>query len=128
MLSWITDSFYVFAMLPFIPFIMVWLLMKLFTSDNKKRLKLAMDVTTLFLIAAVAGLCHVVLGTMNMLYGILLMMLIAAGLIGGAKYRKYGKVNSFKLFRAIWRISFFVLSVLYILLLLIGVVIYIVKI
>ena len=128
-MSWISHSFSFLAVLPFIPFIIVWLLMKFFTNDDKKRLKLAMDVTTLFLIASVAGLCNVVFGTMNMmLYGILLIMLITAGLIGGARYRRYGKVNALRLFRTVWRISFFVLSLLYILLLLIGIIIYIYKI
>lgn len=91
-------------------------------------MKLAMDVTTLFLITSVAGLFNVIFSTMNMmLYGILLIMLITAGLIGGARYRKYGKVNSIRLIRTVWRISFFVLSPMYIVLLITGIIIYIYK-
>ena len=123
----ITNSFVVLAALPFVPFVAVLFLASYLTGDKKKSFKLAMDVTTLFLIAVVAGLYNVILNSSIGLYGIMLIMLLAAGLLGGAMQRKYGKVNTVKLFRSIWRISFFILSVLYTVLLVIGLILYTAK-
>lgn len=49
-------------------------------------------------------------------------MLIGGGLIGNAQNRARGKVDPRKLLRAVWRLSFFGLSVLYIILMLLAIV------
>ncbi|MGZ9585053.1 DUF3397 domain-containing protein [Paenibacillus marinisediminis] len=123
-MSWITHSFGILALLPFVPFAAVWLLSSYLTGNKKTSFKMAMDVTTLFLIASVASLYNLLFHSSLGMYGIILIMLIFAGLAGSAMYRKHGKVNRARLFRASWRISFFLLSVSYVFLVIIGIIVY----
>lgn len=86
---------------------------------------LAMDVTTLFLLLSVSALFNILFDVRFGFYFILLIVLISAGLIGGAQNRLKGKVDGRRLFRAVWRLSFFFLCVLYILFLFIVLIQYI---
>ncbi|CAM3728987.1 DUF3397 domain-containing protein [Cohnella lubricantis] len=106
------------AVVPMIPFLIIYLTVKLRSGDKKRAIQLSMDVTTLFLIGIVSSQLNQ-MGTSFGPYIILLFMLITAGLIGNAQNRIRGKVNARKLIRAIWRLSFLVLSVLYVLLMII---------
>ncbi|BFH67740.1 MAG: DUF3397 domain-containing protein [Paenibacillus dendritiformis] len=111
--------------LPFFPFIIVWIAGSCWVRPKKKAFMLAMDVTTFFLIASVGGLYNTVTGSSAGFYWICLMLLLATGLLGGLQHRKYGKIHVQRLARTIWRLAFFILSILYILLLLIGIIAYI---
>ncbi|MDK8180953.1 DUF3397 family protein [Paenibacillus sp. UMB4589-SE434] len=124
MISLIANSFGLLAVLPFFPFAAVFFLSSFWLEDKKKRLMLAMDVTTLFLIASVSGIFNVLFHFSFGLYGLIMFLLLAAGLLGNMKHRKHGKVNIRRLIRTIWRLSFFLLSIVYVLLLLIGIIVY----
>lgn len=108
------------ALLPVIPFIVVFFAYKIYAKDTKKAVRLAMDVTTVFLIGIVAVLFDRQFGSRFGLYGILLVMVLGAGLLGNAQFRKRGIVDAKKIFRTIWRLSFFSMAVLYVLLMFIG--------
>ncbi|MOA18947.1 hypothetical protein D3C78_1392940 [compost metagenome] len=41
-------------------------------------------------------------------------MLLGAGLLGNAQFRKRGAIDGKKIFRTVWRLSFFAMSALYI--------------
>lgn len=118
------DGFVVLSILPFFPFIITWLIGRRTLRPRKRAFKLAMDVTTVFLIASVGGLYNTLFVSKAGFYWILFFFLIAAGLIGGLQQQKYGKLEPKKMFRIIWRISFFLLGVLYVFLLLLGIIIY----
>ncbi len=78
-----------------------------------------MDVTTFFLIPIVAVLINGLFNTSFGFYGILLFMILGGGLLGNAQYRKRGAVDGKRIFRTVWRLSFFILSFLYILIMII---------
>lgn len=103
------------AVVPVVPFLLVFFVAHARSEDKKRAIRLSMDVTTLFLIGIVSSLLNK-LGTSFGPYLILLFMLLLAGLIGNAQNRVRGKVDGAKLIRAVWRLSFFVLSVMYVLL------------
>lgn len=105
-----------------IPFAAVYGISAMQTGDKKRAMGLAMDMTTIFLIGIVSVLLNRAFGMHMGFYMILLFMLLGAGLIGNAQYRLRGKVDGLKLFRAIWRLSFFGLAALYVLLMLIEIV------
>lgn len=86
---------------------------------------LAMDVTTLFLLLSVSALFNILFHAKFGFYLILLIVLISAGLIGGAQNRIKGKVDGRRLFRAVWRLSFFFLSTLYVLFMIVALIQYI---
>ncbi|WP_424768279.1 DUF3397 domain-containing protein [Paenibacillus sp. sgz302251] len=103
------------ALIPIIPFAIVFFVYGAIIRDRKKAFRLAMDVTTALLIGCVAALFNDIFNNQFGLYGILLFMLIGGGLLGNAQFRKRGAVDAKKIFRTVWRISFFSMSVLYIL-------------
>lgn len=111
------------ALVPIIPFFIVYFVLKARTGDRKQAIRTAMDVTTAFLISTVAVLINNRFGGSFGLYLILLVMLIGGGLIGNAQNRARGKVDAAKLFRAVWRLSFFGMSVLYVLLMFIEIIV-----
>jgi hypothetical protein len=104
------------AVLPFIPFALVYWIAVRRGREKQAAVRLAMDITNLFLVGIVASRLNDRMDSGFGLYLILLFMLICAGLIGGAQNRKRGKIDPFKIFRAVWRLSFFALAVLYVLL------------
>jgi hypothetical protein len=73
-----------------------------------------MDITTAFLIGCVAVLFDRLFSSHFGLYGILLFMLLGGGLLGNAQFRKRGNIDAKKIFRAVWRLSFFTMSILYV--------------
>jgi hypothetical protein len=104
------------AFIPVFPFLVVYFSMSWRGGNRKQAVRTAMDVTTIFLISVVAVLIDMTFGTSFGLYLLILVILIGAGLIGNAQNRVRGKVDVAKVIRSIWRLSFFGMSALYILL------------
>ncbi|MBQ4897507.1 DUF3397 domain-containing protein [Paenibacillus sp. Marseille-P2973] len=111
--------------MPIIPFIIVYFITYYLKKDKKAAVKLAMDVTTLFLILSVSALFNIVFASKFGFYLILLVLLIAVGLIGGAQNRMKGKVDMRRLLRAVWRLTFAGTGIAYILLFLISFITYV---
>ncbi|MFD2612789.1 DUF3397 domain-containing protein [Paenibacillus gansuensis] len=120
-LEGISNLFGMMAVVPVIPFAAAWLIGYGIVKNRKQAAGIAMDITTLFLIAAVAALFNRLFSSGFGFYGILLFLLLSAGLIGSAQNRIKGKVNVPKLSRALWRMSFLVLSFFYILFMIWGI-------
>ncbi|AWB46980.1 DUF3397 domain-containing protein [Paenibacillus sp. CAA11] len=118
-------SFSAASVLPFVPFLLVYFIHYYWKRDRKKSLLLAIDVTTFFLILSVSALFNQIFNTGFGIYLFLILMLICIGLIGGAQNRLKGTVNPKRLFRAVWRLSFLVSVIGYILFFLIGLIPYI---
>ncbi|WP_178023132.1 DUF3397 domain-containing protein [uncultured Paenibacillus sp.] len=119
------SSFIVLAMLPIIPFGLIYFIHYQVKRDKKAALKLAMDVTTLFLILSVSALFNNVFDSSFGFYLILIILLVVGGLIGGAQTRLKGKVDGRKLLRVVWRLAFAGTGLAYILLFLISFITYI---
>ncbi|MGG1637808.1 DUF3397 domain-containing protein [Paenibacillus sp. MCAF9] len=109
------------AVIPIIPFTIILFGYGAYIQDRKKAFRLAMDVTTALLIGCVAVLFDELFNSRFGIYGILLFMLLGGGLLGNAQFRKRGAVDAKKIFRTIWRLSFFTMSVLYIVFMCIGI-------
>ncbi|MBW5444842.1 DUF3397 family protein [Cohnella sp. CFH 77786] len=112
----LTQTYMVMAGLPFIPFLIVYAIGVVRGMEKKKAIRLSMDVTNVFLIGIVAALLSKLSGSSFGFYFILLVMLIGAGLLGNAQNRIRGKIDPYKIVRAIWRLSFFAMALLYVLL------------
>lgn len=114
----LVQSYAFLATVPIIPFVLIYLVSAARGGDRKRAIRLAMDVTVVFLFGIVASRLNLRLHTSFGPFFLILIMLLIGGLIGNAQNRIKGKVDSKKLFRAVWRLSFFGLSVLYIILML----------
>jgi hypothetical protein len=115
----------VLSVIPIVPFLIVYFTGIALKKEKRKTFLLAMDVTTLFLLMSVSGLFNTIFHSHFGFYLILLIVLISAGLIGGAQNRLKGKVDGKRLLRAVWRLSFFFMSVGYVLFMALGLIQYI---
>ncbi|MBP3964231.1 MULTISPECIES: DUF3397 domain-containing protein [Paenibacillus] len=124
-MQWIWESIknvYAFlAVLPIIPFLLVYFGYGAFTGDKKKAFSTAMDVTTALLIGCVAVLFNKIFHSSFGIYGILLILLLGGGLLGNVQYRLKGNINMRRIMRAIWRLGFFLMSLCYVILMCIGI-------
>jgi hypothetical protein len=111
--------------IPIVPFLLVYFIGTGMKKDRRKTFFLAMDVTTIFLFLSVSALFNNIFKSGFGFYLILLIVLISAGLIGGAQNRLKGKVDGKRILRAVWRLSFIVMSVGYVLFMLVGLIKYI---
>ncbi|MGM1046541.1 Protein of unknown function [Paenibacillus uliginis N3/975] len=121
------DLLIIMSVVPVIPFILVYLIVTLRKKDKRQAMKLAMDVTTVFLLISVSALFNNLFQTKFGFYLILLLLLITAGLIGGAQNRWKGRVDGKRLLRVVWRLAFVTMSISYIIFTFFGLVQYIFK-
>ncbi|MRN55680.1 DUF3397 domain-containing protein [Paenibacillus monticola] len=119
------NSFITLSVIPVVPFLIVYYIGIGLKREKKKTFLLAMDVTTLFLLLSVSALFNNLFQSGFGFYLILLIVLISAGLIGGAQNRLKGKVDGKRLLRAVWRLSFLFMSIGYLLFMVVGLVKYI---
>lgn len=121
-MSLIQGTIITFSILPFFPFLIVFAVSRyILKMEKKKSLLSSMDITTFFLIFSVAALFNVIFTSRFGFYLILLLLLLALGLIGGAQNRIKGKVDSKRLCRAVWRLTFMAMTLAYILLTVVGI-------
>lgn len=124
-MDFLRNSFIALSVIPVVPFLVIYFAGKGFKQESKKTVMLAMDITTLFLLLSVSALFNIIFGSDFGFYLILLIVLISAGLIGGAQNRLKGKVDKKRLFRAVWRLTFFFMSISYVLFMVVGIIQYI---
>ncbi|XEC96858.1 DUF3397 domain-containing protein [Paenibacillus tarimensis] len=109
------------AVIPVVPFLIIYFVHNTVTGDKKKALRLSMDITTPLLILCVAALFNDIFDKTFGFYGILLFMLIGWGLLGNLQFRTKGKLDMKRITRAVWRVGFFVMGVMYVLLMVIAI-------
>ncbi|NBD22811.1 DUF3397 domain-containing protein [Paenibacillus glycinis] len=124
-MQWIWESikhvYAILAVLPVVPFVLVYFGYAAVSGDRKKAFRMAMDVTTALLIGCVAVLFNDVFDSRFGLYGILLVLLLGGGLLGNVQYRTKGNIDMSRIMRAIWRLGFFLMSFCYVILMCIGI-------
>ncbi|GFN30382.1 DUF3397 domain-containing protein [Paenibacillus xylaniclasticus] len=118
-MSWLWESvrhiYAYLAVIPVVPFFLIYWIYGSISNNRKKAFGLAMDVTTVLLIGCVAVLFDFIFGSKFGFYLIILILLLLGGLIGNLQFRKRGEVDTKKIVRAVWRIGFLFMSVLYVL-------------
>ena len=109
------------AVVPFVPFLLVWAAVYWYKKEKKLAIKRAMDVTTALLVGVVAGAYNVVFQSDFGFYLLLLLFLTAFGLLGNLQQRTKGSFDWKKSLRAVWRLGFVGLSAAYVILMTIGI-------
>src|SRR5690606_13582807 len=115
----IKSIFAALATFPILPFVVVFFGYLAFAKERKQAIRMAMDISTIFFIFNVAALFKNLFGSGFGLYGIFLVMIIGAGLLGNGYYRKKQEIPWKVIVRIVWRITFFITAILSILLYLI---------
>lgn len=126
-MGFLLNIFNTMSLIPVIPFVLVYFLALRWRKDRKKAVMLAMDVTTLFLLFAVSALFNNTFQSRFGFYLILLVLLIAAGLIGSAQTRWKGRVDARRLVRVVWRLAFVSMSFCYVVFTFFGLLTYIIR-
>lgn len=101
------------ANLPFVPFILVWLVAYLISGSGKKAVRAAMDVTFLFLLGSVARLLQQITGSYRWGWLLVFLFLLAGGWIGRRQELAEGGLKFSRLYKWLSRAGFTVLTILY---------------
>lgn len=102
------------ATIPILPFVIVYFGYLAFAKERKQAIRMAMDISTIFFIVNVGALFNQLFNSSFGLYGIFLVMIIGAGLLGNGAYRKKQEIPWKRIVRVVWRVTFFVTALLYI--------------
>ncbi len=119
--GWLQQLYTFFAIVPFVAFFIVWIAVYYITKNKRKATHLSMDITTLFLIGSVAFMSRNLFDSGMLLWTIVLLFLVAAGLLGNMQNRLKGKIDLIKIARTLGRLGFVLLTACYVLLLFIGI-------
>lgn len=110
----------VLAYIPHLTFIAIWFLIYFIKKDKKKSTRLAIDITTVLLLGKVAMQMHKLFGSWFGFWLMVLLILLVTGLIGRRQNELRGFVHLPKILKILSRIGFVVLSFIYVVLLLLG--------
>ncbi|MBU7320169.1 DUF3397 domain-containing protein [Paenibacillus oleatilyticus] len=119
--GWLQQLYTFLALVPFVAFFIVWVIVYYYTKDKRRATHLSMDITTLFLIGSVSFMSRNLFDSGMLLWTIVLLFLVAAGLLGNMQNRLKGKIDLIKIARTLGRLGFVLLTACYVLLLFIGI-------
>ncbi|MBD0379161.1 DUF3397 domain-containing protein [Paenibacillus sedimenti] len=120
-MNFFSTIYAIFAVAPFITFVILWFIVYFFLKDKKITTRLTMDITTVFLIGSVSLMWNQLFQSTFGFWLIMLVLLISFGIIGGYQTHLKGKTELLKVSRVVWRLSFLGLSALYIVLFLLNI-------
>jgi uncharacterized membrane protein YGL010W len=120
-LEFLSNVFAMFAGLPFVSFFVILVLLSFFLP-KKKAVLTAIDITNVLLIISVSAMYYISFDSKMGIWWIVLFYLVVAGLIGGLQARMRGSVDFRRLLKAVWRLGFFVLSIVYLIYLITGII------
>ncbi|AHI56557.1 DUF3397 domain-containing protein [Listeria ivanovii] len=121
MFEWLTNSVAIIIILPVLIFILTMFISGLWIRKSQRRIMLAADVSTLFLIIAVHFFMIVLFNHSFLLY-ILLFLFILGIVIVLIAAKKEGEIHFSKILRGYWRLCFFIFALLYVGLYLYGII------
>lgn len=113
----IVSTYAFFSAIPFISFFIIWIIAYAVYREKKKSTHMAMDITTFLLLGAVAAMFdRFTPEWLGGLWIILFVILLLFVFFGYMQIRIRGMIDWQKLVRAVWRISFVMLAICYIVL------------
>jgi hypothetical protein len=121
LVEWLQMVYKFMALVPFVPFFLIWGMVFWISHDKRKATHRAVDGTTLFLIGSVSLISKQLFGSDFGFWAIVLILLIVIGLAGNLQNRAKGKIDPLKIVKTVLRFGFIFLSGCYIVLLCIGI-------
>jgi len=109
--------------IPFTVFVVVFFILHWRKKSRKEAVTSAVNVTTFFLISAVALMYDLVKEdtSIGVIWWIVLFFMFTGGGIGWLQYKLKGQVDPAKLIRAVWRLAFVFFTIAYFILFFSGV-------
>ncbi|HGX1649092.1 TPA: DUF3397 domain-containing protein [Listeria innocua] len=121
MFDWLTNSTVIIIILPVVVFVLTLFLARFKFRKPQRRIMLAADLSTIFLIIAVHFFMIVIFNRSFLLY-ILLFLFILGIVIVVLAAKKEGEIQFRKILRGYWRLCFFIFALLYVVLYLYGII------
>ncbi|EHF3619073.1 DUF3397 domain-containing protein [Listeria innocua] len=121
MFDWLTNSTAIIIILPLVVFVLTLFLARFKFRKPQRRIMLAADLSTIFLIIAVHFFMIVIFNRSFLLY-ILLFLFILGIVIVVLAAKKEGEIQFRKILRGYWRLCFFIFALLYVVLYLYGII------
>lgn len=121
MFDWLTNSTAIIIILPVVVFVLTLFLARFKFRKPQRRIMLAADLSTIFLIIAVHFFMIVIFNRSFLLY-ILLFLFILGIVIVVLAAKKEGEIQFCKILRGYWRLCFFIFALLYVVLYLYGII------
>ncbi|HCJ4336991.1 TPA: DUF3397 domain-containing protein, partial [Listeria innocua] len=111
MFDWLTNSTAIIIILPVVVFVLTLFLARFKFRKPQRRIMLAADLSTIFLIIAVHFFMIVIFNRSFLLY-ILLFLFILGIVIVVLAAKKEGEIQFRKILRGYWRLCFFIFALL----------------
>ncbi|EPE0982976.1 DUF3397 domain-containing protein [Listeria innocua] len=122
MFDWLTNSTaIIIIILPVVVFVLTLFVARFKFRKPQRRIMLAADLSTIFLIIAVHFFMIVIFNRSFLLY-ILLFLFILGIVIVVLAAKKEGEIQFRKILRGYWRLCFFIFALLYVVLYLYGII------
>lgn len=121
MFDWLTNSTAIIIILPVVVFVLTLFLARFKFRKPQRRIMLAADLSTIFLIIAVHFFMIVIFNRSFLLY-ILLFLFILGIVIVVLAAKKEGEIQFRKILRGYWRLCFFIFALLYVVFYLYGII------
>ncbi|TVY09614.1 DUF3397 domain-containing protein [Paenibacillus cremeus] len=118
---WIHQIYTMLSLVPFVAFFITWFIVFMISRNKRQATYMSMDITTLFLIGSVAYMSRNLFGSAMLLWTIVLLFLVAAGLLGNVQNRMKGRIDLVKIARMLSRVGFLALTACYVVLLILGI-------
>jgi hypothetical protein len=122
--GWLAQIYAMLAILPFASFVLIWLAAYFMIKDRKYATNLSVDITVFLLIGSVYVMVRQILASSFLFWLVMAVLLIAAGSAGWLQQERDGAVDPFRIFRFLRRVAFLMLTPIYFLLLLLGIIKY----
>jgi asparagine N-glycosylation enzyme membrane subunit Stt3 len=120
LIDFIVNIYKALAYIPHLTFIVIWFLIYFIKKDKKKSTRLAIDITTVLLLGTVAMQMHTIFGSWFGFWFMLFIILFVTGIIGRQQNEIRGFVYLPRILKILSRIGFVVLTFIYVVLLLVG--------
>ncbi len=108
-----------FVTIPLLGYIIVFVISKWLTKKHHKSVRVALDLTTFFLVIAVHYLIKVIWG-LSLFWVICIVMILVAIMFVVIHWKTKQEIDFAKVFRGFWRFNFLLFSLVYLLLLIYG--------
>ncbi len=108
-----------FVTIPLLGYIIVFVISKCITKKHHKSVRIALDLTTCFLVIAVHYFIKAIWG-ISLLWVIFIVMILVAILFVIIHWKTKHEIDFVKVFKGFWRFNFLLFSFAYLLLLIYG--------
>lgn len=124
MAQFLADLFAAFATVPFISFIIIYVIAYTRTKSKKESIRWAIHITMLLLLFSVSGMIKAITDSTALFWWMIVLLVLIAGVIVFLQWKLRQQINIGKAIRSMWYLGFILFALMYIVLIPIGIVSY----